>query len=66
MPKKPNSQSRILFSAVNSSSITLPVEIILMILMYIGRIGPIALVTIFVNDEPIDKLIDYPSENIIL
>ena len=54
------------FSAVNSSSITLPVEIILMILMYIGRIGPIALVTIFVNDEPIDKLIDYPSENIIL
>ena len=41
-------------------------EIIIMILMYIGRIGPIAMVTIFVNDEPIDKLIDYPSENIIL
>ena len=54
------------FSAVDSTSITLQTEIILMILMYIGRIGPIALVTIFVNDEPIDKLIDYPSENIIL
>ena len=41
-------------------------DIIIMILMYIGRIGPIAMVTIFVNDEPVDKLVDYPSENVIL
>ena len=30
--------------------------------MYIGRIGPIAMVTIFVNDEPVDKLLDYLSQ----
>ena len=48
---------------VNSLLIT---DIIIMILMYIGRIGPIAMVAIFINDEPVDKLLDYPTENLIL
>ena len=54
------------FSAVNPTTASLATEIIIMILMYIGRIGPIAMVTIFVNDEPVDKLVDYPTENVIL
>lgn len=54
------------FAAVNPLTATLATEIIIMILMYIGRIGPIAMVTIFVNDEPVDKLLDYPTENVIL
>ena len=54
------------FAAVNPMTATLATDIIIMILMYIGRIGPIAIVTIFVNNEPIDKLLDYPTENIII
>ena len=54
------------FAAVNPLTTTLVTDIIIMILMYIGRIGPIAMVTIFVNDEPVDKLVDYPTENVIL
>ena len=54
------------FASVNPMTATLVTDIIIMVLMYIGRIGPIAMVTIFVNDEPDDKLVDYPSENVIL
>ena len=54
------------FAAVNPATASLATDIIIMILMYIGRIGPIAMVTIFVNDEPVDKLVDYPTENVIL
>ena len=54
------------FASVNPLTATLATDIIIMILMYIGRIGPIAMVTIFVNDEPVDKLLDYPTENVIL
>ena len=54
------------FAAVDPMTATLATDIIIMILMYIGRIGPISMVTIFVNDEPVDKLLDYPTENVIL
>ena len=53
-------------AAVDPMTATLATDIIIMILMYIGRIGPIAMVTIFVNDESVDKLLDYPTENVIL
>lgn len=52
--------------SVIDSSINLVGDIILMLLMFIGRVGPIAMITAFVNDEPIDKLVDYPTENVIL
>ena len=54
------------FAAVNPMTTSLITDIIIMVLMYIGRIGPIAMITIFVNDEPVDKLLDYPTENVIL
>ena len=53
-------------STVNSEDINLVADIIIMILMYIGRMGPIALIAVFVNDESVDKLVDYPTENVIL
>lgn len=53
-------------STIDGTSINIMADIIIMILMYIGRIGPIAMIMAFVNDDPIDKLVDYPTENIIL
>lgn len=53
-------------STLDGSKVNIIADIIIMILMYIGRIGPIALIVVFVNDEPVDKLVDYPTENVIL
>ena len=53
-------------STINGATVNFVADIIIMILMYIGRMGPIALIAIFVNDEPKDKLVDYPTENVIL
>ena len=53
-------------STINGATVNFVADIIIMILMYIGRMGPIALIAIFVNDEPKDKLVDYPAENVIL
>lgn len=53
-------------SAVNGAEVDIVADIIIMILMYIGRMGPIALIAVFINDEPVDKLVDYPTENVIL
>lgn len=53
-------------STVDGTEVNLIADIIIMILMYIGRMGPIALIAVFVNDEPVDKLVDYPTENVIL
>jgi len=41
-------------------------DLILLELMLIGRIGPIAMIMVFVPDEPIDKLVEYPTENVNL
>lgn len=53
-------------STLDGSKVNIVADIIIMILMYIGRIGPIALIVVFVNDEPVDRLVDYPTENVIL
>ncbi len=53
-------------STVDGAEVNLIADIVIMILMYIGRMGPIALIAVFVNDEPVDKLVDYPTENVIL
>lgn len=39
---------------------------LLLLLMFIGRVGPIAMIMAFVHDEPVDKLVDYPTENVML
>ncbi len=49
-----------------TTSINVIGDLLLLFLMFIGRIGPIAMVLAFVHDEPIDRLVEYPSENVIL
>ena len=51
---------------INYDSINLIGEIILILLMFIGRAGPLTLVMIFVNEDRKNKFIEYPEENIIL
>lgn len=41
-------------------------ENILILLMFIGRAGPLTMVMIFVNEDRKTKFIEYPEENIIL
>lgn len=50
----------------DSNLINIHGDIILMLLMYIGRVGPLTLMLAFVNVDEKSKLIDYPSENLIL
>jgi trk system potassium uptake protein TrkH len=48
------------------NSFNLVGEIDLMILMFIGRVSPLSMVLIFVNEDRKNKYIEYPSENIVL
>lgn len=41
-------------------------DVIMMVLMFIGRIGPLSLVLMFVNKDESEKFVGYPEENVIL
>ncbi len=53
-------------SVISSDNINIIGDIILMMLMFIGRVGPISMILIFMNEDEEKKLIEYPTENIIL
>lgn len=53
-------------SVINSDSINIIGDIILMLLMFIGRVGPISMILIFMNEDEEKKLVEYPTENLIL
>ena len=53
-------------SLIDYNSINIVGEIILILLMFIGRAGPLSMVMIFVNEDRKAKFIEYPEENIIL
>ena len=53
-------------SLINYEDISIGGDIILMIVMFIGRVGPLTMLLAFVNDNPKDKYIQYPIENIVL
>lgn len=50
----------------STTSVSIFGDILLLLLMFIGRMGPLAMIMAFIDDEPIDKLVDYPSENVNL
>lgn len=52
--------------SVISGDINLVGDIILMILMFTGRVGPLTMILVFINEKESEKLIEYPTENIIL
>ena len=41
-------------------------NIVLMVMMFIGRIGPLSLVLVFINKDNKEKFLEYPEENVIL
>ena len=53
-------------SLINYEDISIGGDIILMIVMFIGRVGPLTMLLAFVNGNPKDKYIQYPIENIVL
>lgn len=53
-------------SIMDFENLNLYGEIIFIILMFIGRIGPLSLVLTFIKGNARDKFIEYPSENVIL
>ena len=38
----------------------------MIVLMYIGRVGPLSLVLVFVRADTKSKYIDYPTEDVVL
>ena len=41
-------------------------SMILIVLMFIGRIGPLSLVLVFVHKDNKEKFVEYPEEKVIL
>ena len=54
------------FAIVDPAQFTGINNIIMLILMFIGRIGPLSLVLIFVHKDETEKFVEYPEENVIL
>ena len=53
-------------SLIPSNNINLIGDVVLISLMFIGRVGPLSMVMVFMNTDPKDKYVQYPSENIVL
>lgn len=54
------------FSLISSNELNSVGSLVLMILMYIGRIGPLSLVLVFVHKDDKEKFVEYPEEKVIL
>lgn len=48
------------------NTVDISAEIILMFLMYVGRVGPLTMILAFVNEDEKNRLIEYPSEDVVL
>lgn len=53
-------------SIINFDNVNIIGEMILIVSMFVGRVGPLSLLLIFVNENKNNKFIEYPSENVIL
>lgn len=54
------------FSLISPNELNSVGSLVLMALMYIGRIGPLSLVLVFVNKDNKEKFVEYPEEKVIL
>ncbi|MBR3881659.1 MAG: hypothetical protein IKJ36_00135 [Clostridia bacterium] len=54
------------FSLVSPNELNSVGSLVLIALMYIGRIGPLSLVLVFVNKDNKEKFVEYPEEKVIL
>lgn len=48
------------------SNLNIVGDYILMFLMFIGRVGPLSMVLIFINEDSRSKFLEYPEESIVL
>lgn len=53
-------------SITDYSQINIAGQFILMFLMFVGRVGPLSLVLIFINEDDKNKFLEYPEENVML
>ena len=53
-------------SMIDYNNVNISGEIIILFLMFIGRVGPLSMVLMFVRNNHKDQYIKYPEENIIL
>lgn len=54
------------FSLISPNELNSVGSLVLIALMYIGRIGPLSLVLVFVNKDNKEKFVEYPEEKVIL
>lgn len=54
------------FSLIPPNELNSVGSLVLIALMYIGRIGPLSLVLVFVNKDNKEKFVEYPEEKVIL
>lgn len=53
-------------SVVDYNNISLGAEILIMALMFIGRVGPLSVILVIINEDKNNKYVEYPTENVIL
>lgn len=53
-------------SITDLNELTIYGQFLLMFIMFLGRVGPLTMVMVFVNENSKDKFVEYPTENIIL
>lgn len=53
-------------SLIDSSEISIVTDIVFIIVMFIGRVGPLTILLTFINNDNKDKYVKYPSENLVL
>ena len=53
-------------SITDFSNLNIIGEMILVVLMFIGRVGPLSMILVFIYGTRKDEYIDYPSENVML
>ena len=53
-------------SITNYSNLNFVGEMVLITLMFVGRVGPLSMILIFVRDDNKNKFIEYPDANIII
>lgn len=54
------------FSLISPNELNSVGSLVLIALMYIGRIGPLSLVLVFVHKDNKEKFVEYPEEKVIL
>ena len=53
-------------SLVDATQIDTVANVVFMVVMFIGRVGPLTILLSFIKNDNSDKYVKYPIENIVL